>query len=134
MQIAWKGRGTTTVGGIIEVVFQQQACVTSPGYAPQMSYEGGHERLTLRINLQAILQTLTILLGAKPKGAFRFHSKIYLDQPHARSLVELILFLGKQLDPTSTNFPPLVLQELKQTIIVSFLCANQHTFSHLLGT
>jgi len=132
MQIAWKGRGTTTVGGVTELVYRRQACLTSPGHAPHMSYDGGHERLTLRVNSQALVQTLTMLLGAKLKGAFEFNSKIYLDHPRARSLLELILFLGKQLYPASTGFPPVVLEELKQAV-VSLLCASRHKFSHLLA-
>ena len=61
--------------------------------------EAGHECLMLRLNVPALLQRLTALLGAKPKGEMTFEAAIEAGQPHAQVFPDLILFfLSQQLD------------------------------------
>jgi transcriptional regulator GlxA family with amidase domain len=46
-----------------------------------------------------------------------------------RRLVEFVLL---ELDRTDTPFPKLVLDELEQALIISYLSCNRHNYSHLL--
>jgi transcriptional regulator GlxA family with amidase domain len=71
------------------------------------------------------------LLGFKPKGALAFAPAMRLDDPKTRGLLQMVTFLAKQLDSTSTVLPPLVLHELEQAITVAVLCAGRHSFSQL---
>ncbi len=93
-----------------------------------VSCDPGHQRLTLRIKNAALEQKLAMLLGARPKAPLEFEAVTDLNDPHVRSLVRLVLFLGEQLDATSAQLPALVLRELEQAIIVHVLTANRHTY------
>ncbi len=60
-----------------------------------MSCDPGHQRLTLRIKNAALEQKLAMLLGARPKAPLEFEAVTDLNDPHVRSLVRLVLFLGR---------------------------------------
>ncbi len=132
LQIAHKGRATASVDGRTTDINDRQFAVTPAGVRSRMVCEAGHERLTLRLYEQALLQRLTALLGAKPKGKMTFHAAIEAGQPHAQSLSQLILFFSQQLDSAASRLPAAVWRELEQAVQIAFLYASRHSFSHLL--
>jgi AraC-like DNA-binding protein len=132
LQIGRSGSATTTAGGLTTEVNGRQACVTSVGLASTMRCAGGNRRLGLRVKGSALDQMLHSVLGFKPKGALTFAPAMPLDDPKVQGLLQMVMFLAKQLDSTSAVLPPLVLHELEQAITVAMLCAGQHSFSHLL--
>jgi AraC-like DNA-binding protein len=132
LQIAQSGLATTAAGGQTTEVRERQACLTSVGLPAEMICGGGNKRLTLRVKGCALDRMLVSLLGFKPKGRLEFTPAMSLDQPYAQSLLQMVLFLARQLDSTSAELPPLVLREFEQTIAASVLYATRHTFSHLL--
>jgi len=132
LQIAHKGRATTAAEGRTTDINEHQFAITPAGSRSRMVCEAGHERLTLRLSEQALLQRLTALLGAKPKGGMTFEAAIAAGHPHAQSLSQLIRFLAQQLDSTSCQLPAAVCRELEQAVQIAFLYAGRHTFSHLL--
>jgi AraC-like DNA-binding protein len=132
LQIAQRGLATTTAGGQTTEVHERQACVTSAGLPSEMICGGVNERLTLRVKGTALDRMLVSLLGFKPKGRLEFTPAVNLDHPYVQSLLQMVLFLARQLDSTSSELPPLVLREFEQTIAASVLYATRHTFSHLL--
>jgi AraC-like DNA-binding protein len=131
LQIALKGSAATTINGTTTETNEKQSCTTGPGRASQIVCDDG-DGLSLRIGAGALERKLTLLLGAPPKGHLEFVAATNVDQPHVRALHQMIQFCVRQLESTTAELPPLALRELEQAIIVSFLCANRHTFSHLL--
>jgi AraC-like DNA-binding protein len=132
LQIAHKGRAISSVDDRATDINDRQFAITPAGVRSQTVCEAGHERLTLRLNEQVLLQRLTALLGAKPKGELTFSAAIAADQPHARCLSDLVLFLSHQMNSAAYQLPAAVCREVEQAVQVAFLYASRHAFSHLL--
>jgi AraC-like DNA-binding protein len=132
-QIAVRGRSATTLAGSTIELDRGRACTTSLGRPMRLDCEGGHQRLTLRIKSEALERKLAALLGTRPKAALEFEPSLDLDQPAAQRMTHLLWFFGRLFDTEATQPPPLVLGELEQAIIVSFLVANRHPYSPKLS-
>jgi len=133
LQIGLSGFATTTAGGQTTEVTARQACVTSVGLSSRMLCAGDNSRLTLRLAGSALDRMLFSLLGFRPKGTLAFTPAMALDEPTARGLLQMLMFLARQLDSTSAELPAPALRELEQAITVAVLCAGNHSFSQLLG-
>jgi AraC-like DNA-binding protein len=132
LQIAYKGRATTAAGARTTDINHRQIAITPAAVRSQTVCEAGHERLTLRLTEQALLQRLAALLGVRPKGELVFEAAIDAGQPHAQNLSRLIRFLSEQLDQAACPLPPAVCRELELAVQIAFLYASRHNFSHLL--
>jgi AraC-like DNA-binding protein len=129
---ALAGNGHATIGKNTVGLDAAQSCIVSPGQRIALSIEGNHNWFNLRINPGAFENKLACLLGARPSGKLEFSPAADRNSPRFQQLWRLARFFAEQLDATSEPLPPLVLRELEQTILVAFLSANRHTFSHLL--
>ena len=134
LQIALAGSALTTAGGDSVDINEHQACMTTAGQASLMHCDGGHERLTLRVDQRALAKKLAALLGGKPNGKLEFDAALPMDHPQAQSLLRLILFVARELELNSGKLPELLLSELEQSIVVSVLIANRNSFSDRLAT
>src|SRR5271169_724284 len=126
------GKGEAIVGGKAVGLNASQSCIVSPGQCTGLTTEAGHDWFNLRIEPGAFEHKLTHLLGARPNGKLEFVRAVDRDDPQVQNLWRLVRFFSEQLDATPERLPALVLHELEQAILVAFLCANRHTFSHLL--
>jgi AraC-like DNA-binding protein len=126
------GNGHATIGKNAVALDADQSCIVSPGQKMTLVTDGGHEWFNLRIDPGAFENKLAYLLGARPSGKLEFAPAANRNAPQFQQLWRLIRFFAEQVDATSGQQPPLVLRELEQTILVAFLSANLHTFSHLL--
>jgi AraC-like DNA-binding protein len=129
---ALSGNGFSTVGKNAVTLDASQACIISPGQKATLGSDGRHEWFNLRVDSGVFERKLAYLLGARPRGKLEFEPAVDRNSPRFQQLWRLIQFLAEQLDATSDPLPALVLRELEQTILVAFLSANRHTFSHLL--
>jgi AraC-like DNA-binding protein len=134
LQIALKGRGLSCVGGQVTDLNENQFAVTPAGVPWQMVFQGGHKRLTVRLDQKTLLQRLAALVGVKPKADYQFDSSIPADDPRARSLFRLLEFLAKQLNDSAAAFPAAVYRELEDAVQIAFLAASGHKFRELLDT
>ena len=134
LQIALKGRGLSCFGGQIAAIDERQFAVTPAGVPWQMVCQGGHERLTMRLDRAALAQKLAALVGAQPKGDYRFEATIPADNPQARGLLRLITFLAQQLDEGEAALPRAVCRELEDAVQIAFLSASRHKYRELLET
>ena len=132
-QIALRGRSTTTLAGATIDVNPETACTTSMGRPMRLDCDARHERLTLRITTAALERKLTALLGTRPKAALEFEPALDLAQPAAQRMINLLWSFGRLFDAEATQQQPLVLRELEQALIVSFLSANRHPYSPKLS-
>jgi AraC-like DNA-binding protein len=126
------GRAESTVGGKTIAINADQSGIVSPGQRVRLATRDAHGLFNLRIAPDALEQKLAYLLGARPNGKLDFAPTVNRDDPQFQNFWRLIEFFSKQLDLTSSQFPQVVLRELEQAILVAFLHANHHTFSHLL--
>jgi AraC-like DNA-binding protein len=126
------GKGETRIGKRAIALDADQCGIISPGHQCTLGADGGHEWFNLRIDSGAFERKLAYLLGARPNGKLEFEPVVNRNAPRFQQLWRLLRFFAEQLDATSEKLPPLVLHELEQTILVAFLSANRHSFSHLL--
>ena len=126
------GKGQTTIGKHAIALDADQCCIVSPGQKVSIASAGAHEWFNLRIEAGAFERKLAYLLGARPNGKLEFEHAINRNAPRFQQLWRLTSFFAEQLDSTSDQLPALVLHELEQTVLVAFLSANRHNFSHLL--
>jgi AraC-like DNA-binding protein len=129
---AVSGKGHAAIGNNAIALDAAQSCIVSPGQRVVLTAEASHDWFNLRIDPGAFERKLASLLGARPNGKLEFASAVDRNSPRFQQLWRLIRFFSEQLDVTSDPLPALVLRELEQTILVAFLSANRHTFSHLL--
>jgi AraC-like DNA-binding protein len=132
MLTAVAGNGQAAVGGKTVALDAHQSCIVSPGQSTGLTADAGHDWFNLRVEPGAFEQKLTFLLGARPSGKLEFAPAVNRENPQVQNLWRLVRFFSDQLDAASVALPGLVLRELEQAILVAFLCANRHTFSHLL--
>lgn len=132
LQIALKGRATTSALGITTDINKGQFGITPAGVPSHAVCEAGHQRLALRLREQPLRQKLSAIMGTRPKGDLRLATAIAADNPHARSLYRLIDFLANQLNSDAAAFPQAVYRELEQAIQLAFLSASRHALSDAL--
>jgi AraC-like DNA-binding protein len=126
------GKGVASIGSNSVAIDAHQSCIVSPGQRIGLGVEGSHDWLNMRIDPCALEQKLAYLLGARPSGKLEFSPAVDRGNPHVQNLWQLVRFFSEQLDASPGPLPAPVLRELEQAILVAFLCANRHTFSHLL--
>jgi AraC-like DNA-binding protein len=129
---AMSGNGRAAIGNDAVGLDADQSCIVSPGQRVVLSAEAGHDWFNLRIDPGAFERKLASLLGARPNGKLEFAPAVDRNSPRFQQLWRLIRFFSEQIDAASDPLPALVLRELEQTILVAFLSANRHSFSHLL--
>jgi AraC-like DNA-binding protein len=128
------GKGQSTIGGKSIDLDDQQSCIVSAGQRVRLVTEGSHRWFNLRIEPHALERKLGYLLGARPSGKLEFAHAVEREQPQVQNLWRLVRFFSEQLDTNADALPTPVLRELEQAILVAFLYANRHTFSHLLDS
>jgi AraC-like DNA-binding protein len=129
---ALTGKGHTVVGNSAHALDMDQSGVISPDQKFALHTDVSHAWFNLWIDPCAFERKLTCLLGARPRGKLEFEPTVNRNAPRFQQLWRLILFFAEQLNATAEPLPTLVLGELEQTILVAFLSANRHSFSHLL--
>ncbi|MGC2781169.1 MAG: AraC family transcriptional regulator [Bradyrhizobium sp.] len=132
VQIALKGRAVSCARGEATDVNEHQFAVAPAGVPWQMACQGGHRRLTLRLDPQVLRQRLAVLVGVQPRADYAIDPAIPADDPQARSLMRLLDFLTTQLNEQDAAFPTAVYRELEDAVHVAFLCASRHRFRDML--
>ncbi|CCE02231.1 AraC family transcriptional regulator [Bradyrhizobium sp. STM 3809] len=132
VQIAMRGRAVSCARGEATDVNEHQFAVAPAGMPWQMACQGGHRRLTLRLDPQTLRQRLAALVGVQPRADYAIDPAIPASDPQARSLLRLLDFLTTQLSEHDAAFPAAVYRELEDAVHVAFLCASRHRFRDAL--
>ena len=129
---AMTGKCEATIGRNKVTINGRQSCIISPGQSTGLAVEGSHDWLNIRVEPDALERKLAGLLGARPSGRLEFEAAVDRTHPQVQNLWRLTRFFAEQFDVTADPLPTAVLRELEEAILVAFLYANPHTFSHLL--
>jgi AraC-like DNA-binding protein len=132
MQIALKGTAFTRIGDQTVEINERQACIASPGQPTRLSFREGYEQFILRINSKCLIEKVSLIIGAKPRGKLIFEPVARFDTPSAKSLYQLVRFVAEQVNSAEAVLPSIILRELEQAIAISFLYASKHSFSSYL--
>ena len=96
-----------------------------------MTSTAAYERLFLTLDPAALADKLGAMTGVAIRSPLKLQPAQDLTQPLARVLRQNLVFLVDRLSATEL-LPSLVLAEFEQTLMVMFLYANRHNYSHLL--
>lgn len=122
-----RGRGTAAIDGSEHEISPTCGIVGGPHADMRIKYSSDFEHLILRIAPQRLTRTLSGLIG-RPVGAPLRIKPVPSMVAAQRRLFE---FVVRELDHDEP-LPDLVLAELEQTLVVSYLSCNTHNYSHLL--
>jgi len=104
----------------------------SPGEAFSYTNQKESARLVLAMDPVALANKLSAITGKFCNGPLKFNPIKECSSPTATALRSHFLFLVDAVSTSTTPLPKLVLDEFEQTLIVTFLYANRHNYSHLL--
>jgi len=126
------GKTEAVVGRRSETFNSDRALVISPNESIGVTHNSDYERLALSMNSKSLMDALSAITGKSCSKQLKFHPVQDHALPAARALRNHFLFLVETLTASAAPLPKLVLDEYEQTLMVMFLHANRHNYSHLL--
>jgi AraC-like DNA-binding protein len=131
-QFCLAGTSETKIGGTRVQIDTNRSCIV-PAYSDiEMNFEAQYRQIVLHIDAAVLARNLANLLGTAPGAALEFQPSADFRNPRHDRMRRLVQFVFSEVFASAASPPPQVLAELEQSLILSFLFANQHNFSHLL--
>jgi len=101
-----------------------------PAEAPfKLDVTERYRHLALRIDREALRQTLDALLGDTSDSELIFDDEQDLNSPLIRSFRRQTLFFASEINVIGPEISPVALAEMERSIITGFLLGNRHNFS-----
>jgi AraC-binding-like domain len=126
------GKGEVTVNKIVSPLDPRHGITASPGMSFSVKLDADYEHFILMVNSQALAGKLAALTGASIHSPLQFHPIRDDAVPAAKALRNHFLSLVDAMSASDVPLPKLVLTEFEQTMLVMFLHANRHNYTHLL--
>jgi AraC-like DNA-binding protein len=128
-----KGTGTHEIGGKDVTVSKGRGAVLSPGGAV-LQFGPDFEHLSMAFRPAALMGKLSAIVGDLHLGPLRFDPAVNANNPQSQTLKRLVGFVNAEFESSSSLMPPILLSELLQSMMTSFLMANANNYSgHLHG-
>jgi AraC-like DNA-binding protein len=131
-QFCLQGSAVTSFGPYKLPVGLDRPCLIPANVAPVYDFGKDFSQLVLYADVAALRATLSALIGIPLGQAVSFATPTDPDWSELRRLRQLIGFIVSELDREEGALSDAALAEFEQTLLVSFLHANPHNFSHLL--
>ncbi len=126
------GSGSVTFGAAQLNVGVNQGGVIPAGIDVTCNFAGNFSQLVLRLSVTSIHRKLAAMIGRPIGKDIVFSTSATPQNPGQAQLRRIVEFLVSEIDREEAVFPELALADFEQMIMVSFLAANDHNFSHLL--
>ena len=127
-----RGQGEAIVNDLAIEAGPGRGITVSAETSYSVKYNAGYEHLILVLDTGALTDKLIALTGKSASQPLRFHATGGQARPAAKSLRDHFLFLVETMNTTAEPLAKWVLAEFEQTLMVMFLHANRHNYSHLL--
>lgn len=124
------GSSSTAFGSRQFTSDPEHSSLIPAGVEARVDRSAGHGELRLRIDATALKVKLGAIIGTPIARNLEFAAPD--SPPESHRLPRLVMFLAGQLDCEDAKIPDQVLAEYEQLVMVTFLTANRHNFSHLL--
>jgi AraC-like DNA-binding protein len=125
------GASETTIGRTRIQIDGDHSCIV-PAYADvEINFGAQYRQIVLHIDADALARSLAHLLGTDPGTAPEFLPPADFRNPQSDRMRRLVRFVFDEVFASGAS-PPQVMAELEQSLILCFLFANPHNFSHLL--
>lgn len=126
------GKANVVTDGIAVAIDHDRSVLFSADSGFTMTSTAAYERLFLTIDPAALAEKLSAITGDAIRSPLKMDPAQDLTQPLAQMLRKNFVFLVDRLS-TTESMPSLVLAEFEQALMVMFLHANRHNYSHLLA-
>ena len=126
-----KGAGTHAIGGKDVAVSKGRGVILSPGGA-KLQFGQQFEHLSMAVRPAALMGKLSAIVGDLRLGQLRFDPAVDASDPRSKTLERLVGLVRAEFDASLSSMPPILLTELQQSMMTSFLMANANNYSGLL--
>ncbi len=131
-QFCLHASAVTSFGSHELQVDPERPCLIPAQVGAAYDFEKNFSQLVLYVDVAALRSTLSTLIGIPLSQALTFATPTDPGSPELRRLRRLIGFFVSELDREDSQLSDPAIAELEQTLLVSFLHANRHNYSHLL--
>lgn len=131
-QFAVAGSGWARIAGETVGINDGGTLIASPGRPGDLHYSDDYEEITVLLDPSAVQRKLGALVGAEVNGNLVFEPVLDLGNPVNRMWWRMVQFLICEAESREDDLSLAALGEIEQALIVIFLKANRHNFSHLL--
>ena len=126
-----RGRGEIVSRSQPAAMVAGQTCVAiSPDAGYQASYSEDYETLVLKIDPQALTRKLAAITGVNVNEPLQMELQPNRSE-RMLALCSYLSALAKTLSDSVSPLPNWWLSQTEQLLIVMFLCAHRHNYSHL---
>lgn len=133
LQYCLDGSATTFINKVRMPILVEQSCVAPADGSPVVSaYGRGYRQMTLKVNAKSLEEKLAALIGSPANRALEFDPVVNLGTPASKHLRRMTDLLAHSLDSFGPEFSFVAVAEFEQALLVAFLCANRHNYTHLL--
>jgi AraC-like DNA-binding protein len=131
-QFALNGVGRTTFRGRQFNISRREAAVIPSGVEMTHEYGASFQSLIFRANAQALQAKLSAALGMPITRNIEFIPRQNFGDPAIERLRRMLEFMVSELDRDEDKPPAAALIEFEQMLLIAFLTANPHNYSHML--
>jgi len=131
-QFCLHGNAVTSFGSHRLQIDPDRPCLIPAQTEAVYDFEDSFSQIVLYVDVAALRSTLSSLIGLPLGQAISFATPTDPGNPELRRLRQLIGFFVSEFDRDDSPLSDAALSELERTLLVSFLHANRHNFSHLL--
>jgi AraC-like DNA-binding protein len=129
-QFCVRGSARTSLGNRQFIIDHDGTCVIPAGMEARHNFAGNYAELRLRIDEAALRTKLGAMIGKPVPAGIEFQAPSSFGNPALTRLRRLIGHLVSELG--REDLPATAVAQYEQSVIVNFLDANRHDFSHLL--
>jgi len=131
-QFCLQGAAVTSFGSQRQHVDPERPCLIPPGEQVAYDFDRNFSQIVLYIDVAALRGALSKIIGLPLGQGIQFATPTDPENPELKRLRRLIAFIVSELDREDSPLSAPALHELEQAVLVSFLHANRHNYSHLL--
>jgi AraC-like DNA-binding protein len=131
-QFALCGAGRTTFGSKQYVISRRETAVVPAGVEMTHEYDAGFESFIFRAEAAALQAKLSAVAGMPITRNIEFVTRSNMESPEIQRLRRLLEFMVAELDRDEEKLPAAALVEFEQMLLLAFLTANRHNYSHVL--
>lgn len=127
-----EGKGTVANGNVWVPLVAGRAAIISPEMGSEAIYDAACKRLILQIDTAALTAKLAALTGALVEKPLRMDPQKEFCGSSSQALREYLSRLVNILTTANTELPNWWVAETEQLLMLMYLFAHRHNYSHLL--
>lgn len=129
---AFTGKARAQADGSDVDIGANRALIGSGASTVRLNYDASFEHLLLTIAPAALTTKLEAVIGETVSSRLSFVPQADFRRADTDNIRRMFFFLAERLERSTSSLHPLALQEFEQSVIVSFLMANDNNYNERL--